>query len=296
MTACIRPDAAMPAGAMSRSAPVADLAAYERWPELLADVDAVVHLAARVHVMRDRSADPLSEFRKVNVHAAAALAAQAARAGVRRFLYVSSIKVNGEATPVGEFHADDPPGYVDPYGQSKWEAEQSLEEVAAAAGMDWLVVRPTLVYGPGVQGNFLSLLRCVHRGLPLPLGRVRNRRSLVSVYNLVDLLARAIDHPAAAGQRLLVKDAEDVSIGELVVRMALAFDRAPRLLLSRPLFCPIRPSCCARKASRNGCSGLLSSTRINRRSLAMAPPVSLDCALTRTCSWFEATSAAGKGP
>lgn len=198
----------MPAGAMSRSAPVADLAAYERWPELLADVDAVVHLAARVHVMRDRSADPLSEFRKVNVHAAAALAAQAARAGVRRFLYVSSIKVNGEATPVGEFHADDPPGYVDPYGQSKWEAEQSLEEVAAAAGMDWLVVRPTLVYGPGVQGNFLSLLRCVHRGLPLPLGRVRNRRSLVSVYNLVDLLARAIDHPAAAGQRLLVKDAE----------------------------------------------------------------------------------------
>lgn len=156
MTACIRPDAAMPAGAMSRSAPVADLAAYERWPELLADVDAVVHLAARVHVMRDRSADPLSEFRKVNVHAAAALAAQAARAGVRRFLYVSSIKVNGEATPVGEFHADDPPGYVDPYGQSKWEAEQSLEEVAAAAGMDWLVVRPTLVYGPGVQGNFLA--------------------------------------------------------------------------------------------------------------------------------------------
>jgi nucleoside-diphosphate-sugar epimerase len=296
--ACIRPEATMAAasrGADIRVVRVPDLAESTGWLELLAEADAVIHLAARVHVMHDCAADPLAEFRKVNVVGTGALAEQAARAGVRRFLYLSSIKVNGEATPHGEFHADDQPGFLDPYGQSKWEAEQKLEEIAGRSTMEWLVVRPTLVYGPGVRGNFLSLLRLIHRGFPLPFGQVRNRRSLVSVYNLVDLLARAIDHPAAAGQRFLVKDAEDVSTGELVRRIAKALDRRPHLL-------PVPPSILVRsskllrqeKVMRRLLDSLVVNTEKTCDLLEWHAPMSLDSALAQTCCWYENVAALGR--
>jgi nucleoside-diphosphate-sugar epimerase len=300
VTACIRPDATMPSvtrGENLRVVHIPDLADAARWRELLAEVDSVIHLAARVHVMQDRSADPLAEFRRVNVVGTSVLAEQAARAGIRRFLYLSSIKVNGEATPNGEFHADDQPGFLDPYGQSKWEAEQRLEEIAANSTMEWLVVRPTLVYGPGVRGNFLSLLGLIHRGFPLPLGQVKNRRSLVSVYNLVDLLAKAIDHPAAAGQRFLVKDAEDVSTGELVRRIAKALDRRPRLL-SVPSSVLVRSSKLLRqeKVVRRLLDSLVVNTEKTTERLDWKAPMSLECALAKTCCWYENVAALARLP
>ena len=295
VTACVRPSGASrwkrPAGDVLTTY-VADFAQYDRWPELLRDVDAIVHLAARVHVMNDRSADPLAEFRRVNVDAMSALAEHAARAGVRRFVYVSSIKVNGEATGQGEFCADDAPAFVEPYGQSKWEAEQRLAQIAAACAMEWVVVRPTLVYGPGVRGNFLSLMRCIARGFPLPLGATSNRRSLVSVYNLVDLLVTALDHPAAAGQRFLVKDAEDLSTGELVRRIGHALHRRTRLL---PVPGPWLLHTARLLHKEQAMQRLLGSLVVNIDKtsdlLQWRAPMSLDCALAHTCEWFQEISA-----
>ena len=291
VTACIRPTAAMPAFPLLdkiRLSHVADYSGYNDWPELLTDVDTVIHLAARVHVMRDGAPDSLAEFRRINVAATEAIARKAGSCGVRRFIYVSSIKVNGEATSNREFRADDAPGYVDPYGQSKWEAEQRLETVAAISGLEWVIVRPTLVYGPGVRGNFLSLMRYVHRRLPLPFGAVRNRRSIVSVYNLVDLLAKAIDHPAAAGQRFLVKDPEDVSTGELVRRIAVAMQQTP-LLLNVPTAALLWAGKLLRQKSvaQRLLDSLVVNTEKTTERLQWKAPVSLDDALAPTCSWFK---------
>lgn len=200
------------------------------WRSPVSGVDGVVHLAARVHVMRDSAADPLAEFRRVNVAGTLNLARQAAAAGVRRFVFISSIKVNGEGTSLGKsYAADDVPGPVDPYGISKLEAELGLREVAADTGMEVVIIRPPLVYGPQVKGNFLRLLQCVERGIPLPFVNVDNRRSLVNVRNLVDLIVRCIEHPVAAGETFLVSDGEDVSTGDLVRHVAAAMGRKPRL-------------------------------------------------------------------
>ena len=297
VTACVRGDAAasLVEGASLRTVSIGGLSDGKRWSELLPGVDTVIHLAARVHVMHDRAADPLSEFRKVNVDGTRTLATQARCAGVRRFVYLSSIKVNGEATPEGEFRADDRPGFLDPYGQSKWEAEQALQEVAQGSAMEWVIVRPTLVYGPGVRGNFLSLLRLVHRGLPLPLGSARNRRSLVSVYNLVDLLARVVHHPGAAGQTFLVKDPEDVSTGELIRRVAKALHKTPRLL-PVPTKVLLRSAQLLRqeKVAQRLLGSLVVNTDKTSELLEWTAPMSLDRALEKTCLWFEHLTPAGR--
>lgn len=259
-----------------------------------AGVDALVHLAARVHVMHDTSSDPLAEFRRVNVAGTERLAHIAADNGVRRFVYISSIKVNGEATGARSFTADDLPGYVDPYGRSKWEAEQKLEEIATARGMEWVIIRPPLVYGPGVRGNFLALMKCLRRGLPLPLGSVENRRSIVSVYNLVDLLERALLHPAASGQRFLVKDQEDVSTAELVRRLALAL-QTRALLIPVPSSFLLMSSRLLRQqdAVQRLCSSLVVNTEKTAQLLQWMPPVSLDRGLGTTCTWFKAAASDG---
>ena len=279
-----------------RTAQINDLCDERRWSELLPGVDTVIHLAARVHVMNDRAADPLAEFRKVNVAGTKALAVQAQRAGVRRFVYLSSIKVNGEATKGKEFRADDLPGYLDPYGQSKWEAEQALREIATASGLEWVIVRPTLVYGPGVRGNFLSLLRMVDRGLPLPLGGSRNRRSLVSVYNLVDLLANVIDHPAAPGNTFLVKDAEDLSTSELVNRIGKAMHKRVRMLAVPPALLVLSARLLGqKKIAQRLLDSLVVNTEKTAEVLGWNAPMSLDCAMEKTCCWFQqVTSFAGR--
>ena len=197
----------------------------------LSGVTSVVHLAARVHVMRDKESDPLAAFRAVNVQGTLNLARQSAAAGVRRFVFVSSVKVNGEGTLAGcAFTEADTPAPQDAYGRSKYEAETGLRELGAQTGMAVVIVRPPLVYGPGVKGNFASLLQAVQRGWPLPLGAVHNRRSLVALDNLVDFLSRCIFHPQAANQTFLVSDGHDLSTPELVRGLAKAAGLPARLV------------------------------------------------------------------
>lgn len=201
------------------------------WAAALAGVEVMVHAAARVHVMRESAADPLSEFRRVNVDGTVRLAREAAAAGVRRLVFVSSIKVNGESTSPGRpFTASDEPAPVDPYGISKLEAERALRTVASETGLEVVVVRPVLVYGAGVKGNMAAMMRWLVRGLPLPLGAVRNRRSLVALDNLVGLLLTAARHPRAPGGTFLVSDGDDVSTTSLLERMSRALGVRPRLI------------------------------------------------------------------
>ena len=202
------------------------------WTDALVGVSVVVHCAARVHVMNEESADPLAEFRRVNVDGTLRLARQAAAAGVRRFVFLSSIKVNGEQTQPGEpFTADQQPNPGDPYGVSKMEAEEGLRALARETGMEVVIIRPPLVYGPGVKANFLAMMRWLKRGIPLPLAAVTgNRRSLVALDNLVDLIVTCLDHPAAANQTFLVSDGESLSTAALLRRMGEALGRPARLI------------------------------------------------------------------
>lgn len=201
------------------------------WHAALAGVDVVIHSAARVHVMNDTESDPLAAFRKVNVEGTLRLARQAAVAGVRRFVFVSSIKVNGEGTPKGNpYTADDLPAPVDAYGVSKMEAEEGLRALAREVGLEVVIIRPVLVYGPGVKANFLAMMRWLDKGVPLPFGAIDNRRSLVALGNLADLVVTCVDHPAAANQTFLVSDAEDLSTSALLRRVAKALGRPARLL------------------------------------------------------------------
>ncbi|MDP1871630.1 MAG: SDR family oxidoreductase [Gallionella sp.] len=201
------------------------------WADSVTGVDVVIHLAARVHVMTDKASNSLAEFRRVNVAGTENLARQAARAGVKRLVYVSSIKVNGEATEgVRKFSELDAPVPQDPYGVSKYEAEQALHRVAAETGLEVVIVRPPLVYGAGVKGNFAQMLKVLALGIPLPLASVGNRRSLIYVGNLVDALILCATHPAAAGQTYLVSDGDDVSTPELLRELGDAMGHPARLL------------------------------------------------------------------
>lgn len=204
-----------------------DLTAAETdWLPLVRDVQAVVYLAARVHVMNDTHPDPLAAYRAVNRDAPLALAQAAAQAGVSRFIYLSSIKVNGEATEIGQpFTEQNVPAPTDPYGISKFEAEQGLLELGQLSNLEVVVLRPPLVYGPGVKANFMALARLAGRGWPLPLGAVRNRRSLIYVENLADLVAVVLQHPSAPGQVFLASDAEDLSTADLTRQLAEAQGR-----------------------------------------------------------------------
>jgi nucleoside-diphosphate-sugar epimerase len=204
------------------------------WGSELAGVDAVVHLAARVHVMSDTAADPLEAFRKVNVEGTRRLAAAAAVAGVSRFVYVSSIKVNGDSTVSRPFRPDDTPSPTDPYSVSKLEAEHVVAEICSVSPMSFAIVRPPLVYGPGVRGNFLRLMRWIEKGIPLPLAAVDNRRSMVSLGNLVDLLALCVSHPAAADQVFLVSDGKDWSTPALIREVAHLLGGPARLFAVPP--------------------------------------------------------------
>lgn len=202
------------------------------WSKPLQGVDVVIHAAARAHIMRVEALDPLAEYRRVNVEGALNLARQAAAVGVRRFVFISSIKVNGEGTAQGRpFTADDIPAPEDAYGLSKAEAEEQLKQVAQETGMEVTMIRPPLIYGPGVKGNFASLISWVRRGLPLPLRDVtHNLRSLVGLDNLVDLILVCAHHPKAANQIFLISDGEDLSTTELLRKIGKALGRPARLL------------------------------------------------------------------
>jgi nucleoside-diphosphate-sugar epimerase len=208
---------------------VPDMNAQTDWHAALAGCNAVVHLAARVHLMHDTAQDPLALYRATNTEATLNLARQAAQAGVRRFVFISSIKVNGEGcdTPYRETDVAAP---EDAYAMSKWEAEQGLQRIAQETGLEIVILRPPLVYGPGVKANFLRLMRMVQRGWPLPLGAIRNRRSLLYLGNFVDAICLCVEHPAAAGQTFLLDDGAPVSTPQLVRAVARAMGRPARLL------------------------------------------------------------------
>lgn len=208
-----------------------ELSTATNFRSALAGVNVVVHAAARAHIMNEEVVDPLREYRRVNVDGTLNLARQAAAEGVDRFIFVSSIKVNGELSSQPKpFSPNDTPAPEDAYGISKWEAEQGLKTIAKETGMEVVIIRPPLVYGPGVKGNFASMVKLVRKGVPLPLGSIRNRRSLVAVDNLVDFIVTCIDHPAAANQVFMVSDGEDVSTSELLRELGKAMGKPARLV------------------------------------------------------------------
>lgn len=267
---------------------VASLSADTAWREALTGMDAVVHAAARVHVMADPAADPLAEFRRVNVAGTLNLARQASGMGVTRFVFLSSIKVNGESTPLDRpFGADDTPTPQDPYAISKLEAEQGLLEIAAKTGMTVTIIRPPLVYGPGVGANFLSMMQWLQRGIPLPLGAIHNKRSLVGRDNLVDFILTCLDHPAAANQIFLVADGEDLSTTELLRRMAIALGR-PGLLLPIPqIILQAFLKIIGREAMAHRlCGSLQVDIGKARDVLGWQPPLGVDEGLRRTAQGF----------
>ena len=302
------------------SVDVGHLDGQTNWAEALRAVDVVIHLAARVHVMHDDAANPLDEFRKVNVAGTEHLARSAAANGIKRLVYVSSIKVNGESTlspssydgtachsakpprdeapvagyPAGErggqniFSESDIPSPQDPYGVSKWEAEQVLHRIAAETGLEIVIVRPPLVYGPKVKGNFVQMLKVLSMGIPLPLASVHNLRSLIYVENMVDALLACAKHPAAAGKTYLVSDGEDVSTPDLLRRLGNATGRPARLFRCPPALLKLagRLTGKADQVERLLGSLQVDSGRI-RRELNWAPPYTLQQGLQATAEWYR---------
>lgn len=256
------------------------------WDSVLRDVSAVIHLAARVHVMHDTAADPLTAFRAVNVDGTLNLARQSATAGVKRFVFVSSVKVNGESTQPGQAFAEaDTANPQDAYGQSKHEAEHGLRQLSADTGMEVVIIRPPLVYGSGVKANFAALMRAVQRGWPLPLGAVHNQRSLVALDNLVDFIITCITHPQVANQTFLVSDGQDLSTTELVRGMAQAAG-VPARLLPVPVWALQAGASLLGKgaAVQRLCGNLQVDISKARSLLGWVPPVSVQEGLRRAMS------------
>jgi UDP-glucose 4-epimerase len=231
--------------------------------------------------------DPLKEYRRVNVDGTEALACAAAKQGVRRMVFVSTVKVNGESTSGRPFTEGDMPAPQDPYAVSKWEAEETLRSVAAKTGLEVVIVRPPLVYGPGVRANFLRLMRLVEWGLPLPLPDTKNRRSLIGVENLADCLVRCVSHPGAANQTFMVSDGQDVSTRELVARLAPPLGRSARFL---PVPGPVLRLAARLVRKEPALNRLLGSLEVDsskvRRTLEWSPPVTLDRGLEATARWY----------
>ena len=258
-------------------------------PLPLSGVDVLVHCAARVHVMSDASSDPLTEYRKVNVVGTLKLAEQAAQAGVKRFVFISSIKVNGEGTRPGQpYTADDVPSPVDPYGVSKMEAEQQLRLLAQSTGMEVVVIRPVLVYGPGVKANFRNMMSWLDKGVVLPLGAIGNQRSLVALDNLVDLIVTCMTHPAAAGQTFLASDGEDLSTTELLRRMGAALGKPARLLPVPAILLEWGAALIGRKSiGQRLCGSLQVDITKTRDLLGWGPSTSVSEALKKTAASFK---------
>lgn len=257
---------------------IGDIGAHTDWCRALAGIDVVVHTAARVHVMRETVPDPLAAYREVNTAGTLNLARQAAAAGVRRFVFLSTVKVNGDVSPPGRpFTAMDAPAPPDPYGISKYEAEEGLRTIAAETGLEVVMIRPPLVYGPGVGGNFLRLMCAVARGAPLPFGAVDNRRSLVALYNLVDLIFRCLTHPEAGGRTFMVSDGDDLSTPEMIRHMAMATGGRACLVRVPPWLLRVGASAIGKRAVIERLIGTLQvDIGETRRALGWAPPISVE--------------------
>ena len=270
--------------------PVGDLALQTHWPAALDGVDTIVHAAARVHIINDRSAKSIHEFERVNVTPTLQLARHAAAIGVRRFVFLSSIGVNGVQTDIGTaFSESDKPNPHNAYALSKLKAERGLLEISAQTGLDVVIIRPPLVYGPGVRANFAALMHAVQAGWPLPLGAVHNQRSLVALDNLVDFVLACVAHPNAANQTFLVSDGEDVSSPELVRRLACAAGRSARLL---PVPAGVLWALAGAIGKREFMQRLCGSLRVDiskaHQMLDWTPKISLDEGLRRAVAGMRA--------
>ena len=267
---------------------VGDIGPDTDWLAALRDADCVVHLAARTHVLDERSADALEAYRRINVLGTIRLAQLAAAAGVRRLVFLSSVKVNGDATTSRAYTENDAPMPQDAYGITKREAEDALHRIGSETRMEVVILRPPLVYGPGVKGNFLRLLRLIERGLPLPLASVDNRRSLIYVENLVNAIIACVNAPAAAGKTYLVSDGEDVSTPALIGKLATAMGRSPRLLPCPVALLNLGAAMVGKRAAAARLTGSLrvDSSRI-RAELGWVPRYSLDQGLNATAQWYH---------
>ncbi|MDM7483097.1 MAG: SDR family oxidoreductase [Halomonas sp.] len=260
---------------------VGDFSQVADWSTALTNQQVVIHAAARAHIMKDEVADPLVEYRRVNVDGTLNLARQAAAAGVQRFIFISSIGVNGNIN-TQPFTEDDMPNPAELYAQSKWEAEQGLWEIQRETGMELVIIRPPLVYGPNAPGNFGSLMRWVEKGVPLPLGAIHNQRSLVALDNLVDLIIACIDHPAAANQVFLAGDGQDLSTTELLRGVARAMGKPSRLIPVPSSLLMLGATLLGKKAVAQR---LLGSLQVDiskaRNVLGWEPPISVEEGLRR---------------
>lgn len=267
-----------------------DLLCTTDWSSALEGVRVVVHCAARVHVISDKNSDHSADFHSVNVESTVAFARQAAVAGVKRFVFLSSAKVNGEFTQVGQlFTEGDAPAPEGPYSVSKHEAEKSLRHIAAETGMEVVIIRPPLVYGPGVKANFESMVRWLKRGVPLPLAAVtQNRRSLVALDNLVDLIMTCLNHPAAANETFLVSDGDDLSTVQLLKRMGAAIGRPVRLFYVKPALLKLGAGVLSRPGIyQRLCGSLQLDITKTRQLLGWTPPVTVAEGLRRTAEGFR---------
>lgn len=270
---------------------VGDFTEQPSWDAALAGVDSIVHLAARVHVMQETAKDPLTEFRKANVDATLALAKAASAKNIRRFVYISTVKVNGEQTEGTAFTENDPVSPIDPYARSKFEAEQALLALGEETGMEIVIIRPVLVYGPGVKGNIFRLLQLIQRGIPLPFKGIDNHRSLLALDNLVDLIILSSHHPRAANQIFLAADGDDVSTDKLVrlcasnMHQQLRMFKVPGFILVTlaGMLAPVR------KLEQRLYGSLQVDINQARTLLAWQPPKSLQQGIAETVEWYQAS-------
>ena len=258
--------------------------------ESLKETHAIIYLAARVHQLNDDHPNPLNAYREVNTYAPVSLAKQAIEQGVKRFIYLSSIKVNGESTsnlahPYTEADKVDP---LDPYGKSKWEAEQALLQLADETDLEVVILRPPLIYGPNVKANFLQLLKIINKNIPLPLGSINNARSLLYVGNLVDAIATCIDHPNAKNQTFIISDGEDLSTSDLIHRLGKALDKSPLLLPFPPELLRLATKLLGKADVGDRLLGSLQvDSSKSRQTLDWKPPYTVDQGLQATANWFK---------
>lgn len=268
---------------------VGDIGPATEWRHALEGVDCVVHLAARTHILNEHSPDSLAAYRRINVEGTGNLARQAVRAGVRRFIFLSSIKVNGESTADQPYRETDTPAPIDAYGISKLEAENVLRDICSCSAMELVIVRPPLVYGPGVKGNFLRLMQLIQRGIPLPLASVNNRRSLIHVENLADAICSCLETPAAAGQTFLASDHDEgIATSTMITLLGEGLNRPARLFPFPPRLLQLAGAMLGQSATIARLTGSLSVNATHLRNVTgWRSRIPLDQGLIETAQWYH---------
>ena len=265
---------------------IKDIGFDSNWAVALKNIECVIHLAGRAHVLNDKNSDPLTEFRRVNTAGTINLAHQAIKQGIKRFIFISSIGVNGNINNK-PFTVNDIPNPIEPYAVSKYEAELELQKLTNDSKMKTVIIRPPLVYGSNAPGNFARLIKIINKGIPLPLGSINNKRSLVALDNLIDLITTCINHPSAKNETFLVSDDEDLSTTDLLHRMAVALGKPSRLLPIPSSLLNIGATLLGKKeVAQRLCGSLQVDIKHTKKTLDWKPPVSIDEALKKTADAF----------